>query len=63
MLNRRKLCNGATAVLGVSVAGTVRSQSLAGTITLIVVVPPGATMDNVTRLVAEGVRTANTRID
>lgn len=56
MLNRRNLCTGAAAALGVTLAGPVRSQALAGTIKLIVVVPPGATMDNVTRLVAEGLR-------
>lgn len=56
MLNRRQLCTGAAAFAGAALVGTARAQALPGTIRMIVVVPPGATMDNVTRLVAERLR-------
>lgn len=52
MLNRRHLCTGLAAAIGASWTGA-RAQTLPGTIRFIVVVPPGASMDNVTRLVAD----------
>jgi tripartite-type tricarboxylate transporter receptor subunit TctC len=58
MLNRRQLCTGAAAFIGVARAGIAhaQAQALPRTIRMIVVVPPGASMDNVTRLVAERLR-------
>lgn len=53
MLTRRTLCTGIAASLGVGLAGTARSQALPGTIKILVVVPPGASMDNIARLVAD----------
>ncbi|WP_374669201.1 Bug family tripartite tricarboxylate transporter substrate binding protein [Ramlibacter sp.] len=52
MLNRRQLCSGIAAWVGVG-AASVRAQTLPQTIRFIVVVPPGASMDNITRLVAD----------
>jgi tripartite-type tricarboxylate transporter receptor subunit TctC len=56
MLNRRQLCAGAAAFIDVARAGSTHAQALPRTIKMIVVVPPGASMDNVTRLVAERLR-------
>ncbi len=53
MLTRRQLCAATGAAAVASFAGVVRSQSLPSTVRFIVVVPPGASMDNVTRLVAD----------
>jgi tripartite-type tricarboxylate transporter receptor subunit TctC len=52
MINRRQLCTGVAATIGLAASGA-RAQALPSTVRFIVVVPPGATMDNVTRLVAD----------
>jgi tripartite-type tricarboxylate transporter receptor subunit TctC len=51
MLDRRQLCTGLAASIGF--AGFARAQSLPATMKIIVVVPPGASMDNIARLVAD----------
>lgn len=54
MLKRRHLLVGTGAVAAIaSFTRTAQAQDLPGTIRVIVVVPPGATMDNVARLTAE----------
>lgn len=56
MLTRRTLCHGIAASLGVALAGPTRSQELPKVIKVIVVVPPGASMDNIARLIADRLR-------
>ncbi|TFZ02653.1 hypothetical protein EZ313_15460 [Ramlibacter henchirensis] len=53
MLTRRQLCTAAGAATIASFAGVVRAQALPNTVRIIVVVPPGASMDNVARVTAE----------
>ncbi|RYF18037.1 MAG: hypothetical protein EOO30_04315 [Comamonadaceae bacterium] len=53
MLNRRQLCTGLAASVGMALTGAARGQGLPATLRIIVVVPPGATMDNVARIVAD----------
>ena len=53
MLTRRRLCTGLAASVGVALTGAARAQGLPSTLKVIVVVPPGATMDNVARIVAD----------
>jgi tripartite-type tricarboxylate transporter receptor subunit TctC len=60
MLNRRQLFTGLAASIGLA-ATAVRAQGLPSTMRFIVVVPPGASMDNVTRLVADRMRDVSKR--
>jgi tripartite-type tricarboxylate transporter receptor subunit TctC len=53
MLTRRQLCAAAGAATAASFAGVVRAEALPNTLRIVVVVPPGASMDNIARLTAE----------
>ena len=52
-LTRRTLCTGIAASIGVSLAWIARAQTLPDVIKIIVVVPPGASMDSIARVVAD----------
>ncbi|MEY2618780.1 MAG: hypothetical protein RL522_1782 [Pseudomonadota bacterium] len=60
MLNRRQLATGLAASVGLAATG-LKAQGLPSTIRFIVVVPPGASMDNITRLVADRMRETTKR--
>jgi tripartite-type tricarboxylate transporter receptor subunit TctC len=53
MLNRRQIVKAISAAATVGAAGFAHAQQLPSTVKIIVVVPPGASMDNVARLVAD----------
>ncbi len=60
MLNRRQLATGLAASVGLAATG-LKAQGLPNSIRFIVVVPPGASMDNITRLVADRMRETTKR--